>query len=182
MRISAKIITLLLAIVLLLGFASCEDAGKGTVINTTPTVDDIMKAGETEGAAADTEQQTEDETYAVSPVTDVDVDLTVLNSTMVYSEVYDMVTYPETYTGKSVRMKGTFAMQFGDERNYYAVLIKDATACCAQGIEFVLEDADSLSFPEDYPTVGHTVTVVGTFDTYVEGEYTYCELIDAHFE
>ena len=39
----------------------------------------------------------------------VDVDLTVLSSTMVYSEVYNMVLEAEGYVGKTVKMNGLFA-------------------------------------------------------------------------
>ena len=57
-----------------------------------------------------------------------DVDLTVLSSTMVYSEVYDM-----------------------------------------------------MASPDDYPEEGGEVCVIGTFDTYQEGEFTYCTLRNARF-
>lgn len=107
----------------------------------------------------------------------IDVDLTALSSTMVYSEVYNMVYTPTDYLGKTVKMRGQFAVYEGDGRNYYACLIADATSCCSQGIEFVVQDA--RTYPDDYPALGTEVTVVGTFDTYQEGDNTYCQLIDA---
>ena len=85
-----------------------------------------------------------------------------------------MVT-PEKYIGKTVKMKGTFA-QYHDEaadKYYFACIIKDAMACCSQGMEF------ELSPEYAYPADGSEICVVGTFDTYVEGEYTYCTLRDA---
>lgn len=108
---------------------------------------------------------------------EIDVDLTALSSTMVYSEVYNMVYTPADYLGKTVKMRGQFAVYEGDSRNYYACLIADATSCCSQGIEFVVQDA--RTYPDDYPELGTEITVVGTFDTYQEGETTYCQLIDA---
>ena len=99
----------------------------------------------------------------------VDVDLTVLSSTMVYSEVYNMMIAPDNFKGKVIRMKGQYDTFF-DERTgnrYFSCFISDATACCSQGIEFVL--TDDYSFPEDYPTEGDTICVQGTFDTYIEG-------------
>ena len=39
----------------------------------------------------------------------IDVDLTKLSSTMVYSEVYNMLYTPDDYIGKTVKMKGAFA-------------------------------------------------------------------------
>lgn len=107
----------------------------------------------------------------------VDVDLTKLGSTMVYSEVYNMMNTPEDYMGKRVRMKGSFAYAQGDNKYYFACLISDATACCSQGIEFVLKD--ERTFPEDYPERGTEITVTGVFDTYKEGEHQYCQLVDA---
>ena len=39
----------------------------------------------------------------------VDIDLTALSSTMVYSQVYDMLYFsPESYRGKTVKMRGSF--------------------------------------------------------------------------
>lgn len=108
----------------------------------------------------------------------IDVDLTKMSATMVYSEVYNMMALPDNYLGQTVRMQGQFQMYEGDGRNYYVVLIADALACCQQGMEFVL-DGD-YSYPEDYPEPGTEVTVTGVFDTYTEGEYMrFCQLIDA---
>lgn len=106
----------------------------------------------------------------------VDVDLTVLSSIMVYSQVFDMIDGPDRYLGKTVKMTGMYS-DYYDEANdifYAACIIQDATACCSQGIEFVL--SDEYSYPEDYPEYGDTVTVVGEFDTYIDGGYVYCTL------
>lgn len=110
----------------------------------------------------------------------VDIDLTTLSSSMVYAEVYDMMAAPDRYIGKKVRMSGTFTYFAGENRYYFACLIADATACCAQGIEFVLKN--ERSFPEEYPEVGELVTIVGVFDTYYEGKNRYCQLINAFME
>ena len=106
----------------------------------------------------------------------VEVDLTVLSSAAVYSVVYDMMTQPENYVGKVVKMQGMFDT-FYDEATgirYYACVIQDATQCCAQGIEFQPEEQGA--FPDDYPEVGGECTVVGVFDTYTEGQYLYATL------
>jgi len=108
-----------------------------------------------------------------------DVDLTVLSATMVYGEVYNMMVYPEDYIGRTVTMAGSMSVYHDEttDKYYYACIIQDATACCAQGIEFVL-DGD-LSRPEDYPEAGSDVTVRGVFDTYEEDGATYCRLTHA---
>lgn len=114
-----------------------------------------------------------------SPAEGVDVDLTALSSTMVYSEVYNMMTTPNVYIGKTIRMSGLCNIYHDEETGnyYYTCIIQDATACCAQGIEFVLT-AD-YACPGDYPEQGDTVCVTGTFDTYMEGDYMYCTLREA---
>ena len=103
-----------------------------------------------------------------------DVDLTVMSATMVYSEVYNMMYYPETYVGKVIKIKGQYAISEMGDMRYDLCIIKDATACCAQGMEFLLTDA--YVYPKDYPEVGDEIELVGTFDTYYEGEYLYCTL------
>ena len=117
-----------------------------------------------------------------APDGDVDVDLTKLSSTMVYSEVYNMMYTPGNYIGKTVKMSGMFvAYTNQDESQYYpAVIIADATACCSQGLEFVLEG--NPSYPEEYPEIETEITVVGTFETYVEDGNTYCRLQNARIE
>ena len=57
-----------------------------------------------------------------------------------------------------------------------ACIIRDATACCAQGIEFVPLDES------DCPLEGDDVTVTGVFSTYYEGPDLYCTLLDAQVE
>ncbi|MCR5174247.1 MAG: hypothetical protein K6C09_06415 [Oscillospiraceae bacterium] len=109
----------------------------------------------------------------------IDVDLTAMSSTMVYSEVFSMLDTPDDYIGKIVKMNGIFAYYYDEASGnyYYACIIRDATACCSQGIEFVL--TDEYVYPDDYPEVGEDVTVIGRFDTYTEGDYLYCTLRDA---
>ncbi|NCC17134.1 MAG: hypothetical protein EOM28_12540 [Clostridia bacterium] len=108
----------------------------------------------------------------------IDVDLTQLSSTMMYSEVYNMLGTPEDYVGKTIKMSGQLAVYIApNQKYYYAVMIADATACCQQGLEFILK-VDSEN-PEDYPKAGTEVTVVGQFQTYQEEDLTYCHLVDA---
>lgn len=105
----------------------------------------------------------------------IDVDLTALSSTMVYSEVYNMLNAPEGYVGKTVKMAGGYSA-FMDENTgavYRVCMIADAAACCAQGMEFVLKEG------EEYPEMESDITVVGTFQLYDENGTTYCHLVDA---
>lgn len=192
--------------------SACSDSSAQSADRTEKTggVEDVLEAGMQEqdgasepgGAAEDSEPAgaaeagraaeasepgeatgaTESAGNTASLATDVDVDLTVLSATMVYSEVYNMMKNPDEYIGKSVRMRGEFAY-FKDEstgKEYFACIIKDATACCAQGIEFEL--AGDYKYPEDYPELGSEVTVKGVFDTYKEGDNQYATLRNAQRE
>jgi hypothetical protein len=113
---------------------------------------------------------------AAAASSDLDIDLTVMSGTMVYSEVYNMVSAPEDYIGKRIRMSGLFDVYYDEDSGiyYYACIIQDATACCAQGIEFELEG--DYSYPEDYPEIGSEICVEGVFDYYWDGGYAYCTL------
>ena len=132
------------------------------------------------------EQSTEEPEQTQASADGVDVDLTVLSSTMVYSEVFNMLYYePESYYGKTVKMTGTFNIyQWVNEDGTvedapvaFACIISDATACCAQGMEFVL--ADELVYPDDYPELGAEITVVGEFQSYEENGMTWYHLVNA---
>lgn len=111
----------------------------------------------------------------------IDIDLTTLSATMVYSQVYNMMIAPEDYVGKMVKMQGMMASYYDEaaDRRYFACIIQDATACCAQGIEFEL--AGELKYPDDYPSDGEAICVEGVFETYKEGELTYVTLRKARF-
>ena len=105
-----------------------------------------------------------------------DYDLSKMSSTMIYSTVYSMLTAPDDYVGKTVRVTGNFNVYHDDttKKDYYAVLISDATACCQQGMEF-----DMGSGYSDYPPENALITVTGTFETYMEGKAKYCQLAKA---
>ena len=109
----------------------------------------------------------------------VELDLSSLSKTMMYSQVYDMIYNPDAYLGKTVRILGPVNCAVDEEtgREHYACIIEDATACCMQGIEFELADPD-VSVPPN----GETVLVSGTFDTYMDGPYLYCVLRRAVLE
>lgn len=119
-----------------------------------------------EDVVIETEPVPEMEAVEIVPDSEFDVDLTRLSATMVYAEVYNMMVNPQDYLGKSVKMEGIYA-EFLDETTdtlYCAIIIQDATACCAQGVEFIL--TDDYAYPEDYPVQGEIAMVTGTFATY----------------
>ena len=198
------IISAILSVLLLSGCGGTGTADRTE--NTTAGVTDVIESGMKAADAAEEGQEEEEEEKApsapeneavrgkeASPSEEtgdqtkdpagrtetIDVDLTEMSSTMVYSEVYSMLATPEDYIGKTVKMNGIFNYYHDVETGnyFFACIIRDATACCSQGIEFEL--TDDYIYPDDYPEVGGDVSVIGVFDTYMEGEYLYCTLRNA---
>ena len=120
-------------------------------------------------------KQPETSAAAENQASEIDVDLTALSSTMVYSEVYNMLTAPESYVGKTVKMTGGYSSFMNEDTGavYRVCMIADASACCAQGMEFVLKDGMA------YPEMESDITVVGTFQVYDENGATFCHLVNA---
>ena len=84
-----------------------------------------------------------------------DVDLTRMSSTMVYAKVFDMLTQPENYEGKTVRMHGNFD---------------------------VFEFKGNAVYPQDYPARFAEITVTGKFHQYEEDGLNYMLLVDSVIE
>lgn len=189
-----KMIYTLMCLAVIAAVAGCGSSKTGgRTANKQTGVEDVLQAGmaEADGTAqSDDESQGEIKDEMARAVTGadngdggntegVDVDLTSLSSTMVYSEVYSMMYRPEDYVGKTIKMDGQFAV-YHDETTgnyYFACIIEDAAACCSQGIEFVL--TEDYSYPEDYPKEGGEITVIGVFDTYMEDDFMYATLREA---
>ena len=113
----------------------------------------------------------------------IDIDLTKMNSNMVYSQVFNMLSSPNSYMNKIVKVSGPFVPLQGDDINYVypAVVIRDATACCANGLEFLLYGVPRCSYRggDGYPLRNEEVTIVGRFTTYIENMELYIHLVDA---
>lgn len=190
-----RLVCLICAAVMVFAAAGCSNNSTDNKASksTQKGVNDILSsAAQTDPAATQAASQaaTQAASAPVNPAPadnikypeldyDAEVDLTTLNSNMVYSEVSAMVNTPDKYMGKKVKMNGTFDVytDIKTGKYYYSCLIKDATACCSSGIEFLWKG--DHKFPDDYPAVGTPVTVGGIFETYPEGNKVYCRLKDA---
>lgn len=191
-----KMICVFLALSMIPVLAGC--GGKESIKSQPSSANSVNSVIQQQIEQVDAEPKTE-EAKSTPPETapkkesgtvsaEVDVDLTKLSSTMVYSEVFAMLNEPTEYLGKTIRMNGQFSVFQGTnedgtpnpEQLYFACVIADATACCQQGLEFIL--AGGADYPEDYPEPGTDITVVGEFQTYMEGPYLYCHLINAEIE
>lgn len=151
------------------------------VVSSPSSVSDVLE--EKTSASASTSSipsiplpEEVDSSVVLSSIDGVDVDLTSLSKTMVYSQVYNMMFYPENFIGKTIRMEGIYTEYFDQAtgKRYLACFIMDATQCCSQGVEFEL--TSDYSYPDDYPTEGDTVVVQGVFDVYEEEGAEYCTL------
>ena len=132
----------------------------------------------------DTDSETEQsEETAPQSADGVDYDLTTMSSDMIYATVYQMMADPDSYIGKTIRMDGLYYASYYDmtETYYHYCIIQDATACCAQGIEFVWGDGSHI-YPDEYPQDNTEVVVQGVFEIYEEDGFKYCRLKDATME
>ena len=183
-----RILCLLLAVCMAVSLCAC---GKGSEKDAG---NDASSSNEESSASAESipmpkEQETPEESEQPQASSDgAEVDLTVLSSTMVYAEVYNMLyNDPESYLGKTVRVRGEFSIYqlvvdgvLRPDPVAYACIIADAAACCAEGMEFVSES--DLTYPDDYPELGAEITVVGEFQAYEENGMTGHHLINARLE
>lgn len=189
MKMKYRRITALLTILVFVAFMSgCSkndgSASDKTKKNNAKTVSEILNDEE---IIDDEEEYNWDEdmkrfshdfkTYPTPD--DIDVDLTKMSATMIYSEVSAILYETEKYIGKKIKMHGNATFFYDDilDQYYFACVIQDATLCCAQGLEYVL--IDEYSYPYGYPAEGEYIEVVGTLDTYNEGELVYVTLKDA---
>ena len=180
-----RIFCLLLAVCMMTSLCACGKDSEKDAGNDTPS-SDVEVSAPTERIPAPNEQETPGESEPSQPYAGkVDVDLTVLSSTMVYSEVYNMLyNDPAHYLGKTVKARGEFSIYqlvtdgvLQPDPVSYACIISDAAACCAEGMEFVLKD--DLAYPDDYPELGAEITVIGEFQSYEENGMTWYHLVNA---
>ena len=198
-----KRIVIIVSILLLTGCRNDMSTGKG--ISGGNTVEKVIDAqinqgqqtNETETAVTETvaeitNTETQDmenenvEAERVNPEdqTTVDYDLTQMSSDMVYATVYQLMVKPDEYVGKTFRIDGNFYATYYEptQKYYFYCVIQDATACCAQGLEFVWDDGTHV-YPDEYPEDNAEVIIEGTFETYREASASlYCRLADAMLE
>lgn len=135
--------------------------------------------------ACDNKTKTEDKQNAVDKQNHpemtgdyIDYDLTELNKTMLYPQVFGMLTEPAEYIGKRVKIKGQFVIYENPKtgEQYPACMVTDETECCSQGLEFLLAE------DKGYPEIGTEIVLIGEFRTYEEGGYEHCHLVNAEIE
>lgn len=153
--------------------AGCGSAGKA---DNEKTVAESKIANESNT----NENSTEAESESVKKDGEVDYDLTVMGADMVYATVYQMMIDPKSYIGKSFKIRGNYYSSYSNDKDvyYHFCMIKDAAACCAQGLELLWAD-EKMNRHENCPEEDALVTVEGVFETYEEGPNTYGRIKDA---
>ncbi len=113
-------------------------------------------------------------TNALAQEAAVDIDLTQMSATMVYAYVFNLMTTPEEYIGQRYRIAGVHGSSYFEETDatYHYIVIEDATACCAEGLEFVLADEAA-----DYPQPGDVVELSGVLEPYMENGVVYVHIV-----
>ena len=186
-----QLFCLLLAACMMASLCACgKDSGKDARNDASSSNEESSASAESiptpkEQETPDEQQTPEEPEQTQTSADGVEVDLTVLSSTMVYSEVYNMLyNDPAHYLGKTVKARGEFSIYqlvtdgvLQPDPVAYACIIADATACCAEGMEFVPEG--DLTYPEDYPELGAEITVIGEFQSYEENGMTWYHLVNA---
>lgn len=196
---------------MVLSVTGCSGDSKiaGSRLNTENAVDKVLNQktetttqtettteAEIESASASATEATSEPTYGQVVNGDssviaqyksegVDVDLTLMGSDLVYATVYQMMSKPEEYEGKTIRIEGKYYASYYPitDKYYNYCLIADAAACCSQGLEFEL--GGGAVYPDGYPEDQSEVIVTGVFETYTEeaGQtFYYCRLRDAEYQ
>ena len=109
----------------------------------------------------------------------IDVDLTKVNTNMVYVQVFYMMQKPQDYNGQTIRLPGvcTIMKNKTTQQRTYNCNVLDGTGCCAKMIPFRLADANAA-----YPKSGEAITVTGKFQIVTENDKTFGVLNDAVVE
>lgn len=176
----------------------------GRKINTGTTVDQVMEQ-QTENSKNEEENAqengdnagnriendtAEEESQTGTPVPTVvqrqadptvDYDLTVMDRDLVYATVAQTMWEPQDYVGKTFLISGIYytGQNEATGRTLHYCVIKDAMACCAQGMEFMWGDGSHAD--AEYPAEQTEILVKGTFETYQEenDDTIYCRIANA---
>ncbi|MBO4319075.1 MAG: hypothetical protein J5857_01235 [Treponema sp.] len=168
-----KIRLLILSVCLLIVFSSCSSKSKENAIAQNDVTSESITP--INSLFADNNPPPQDNmAIPEDEDSDVDLDLTNKSATFVYSQIFNMLCVPEEYQGKKIRIKGQsyyYTNDFGD--NGYSCIVMDATACCAQGLEF--EPVAGVTKPKD----DQEIIVTGNFEVYEYHGYDSFRLSNA---
>ena len=124
-----KILCVLLIVLTLVPLAACgREKDKGTA-TTNPADNQAPEASVSQRPPSEKKLESKPAASEPTQSTDgVDVDLTRLSSTMLYSEVYNMMNAPGDYIGKTIKMTGQFVYYENPDRRSCPTPTQDSTA------------------------------------------------------
>lgn len=186
-----KILACIICLTLAFGVTACGKASDKDSNGDTKIISDAKnkqensksntkKEASKKEVAGDAEKGKSSKSKSKTSSNKIDIDLNNLNANVVYSQVFLMMTEPDKFIGKRIRMSGQFNVYAAQEGNpsgvteYYAIIIADAQACCQQGIEFVWP---GHTYPDGFPEVKSNASVTGIFEVYEENGKKYCRLV-----
>ena len=109
---------------------------------------------------------------------DVDVDLSVLSTTMAQAEYENIIINSEKYIGKTIRAAGTYFTITDDTGSYYHyVIIIPGDDCCQLGFEFKRDG--NYIVPDDYPENSAAIEVTGILNKGEDRGFPYLYLASA---
>lgn len=163
-----KVLFIVLCVVALILTGCGQKDTTDTTVNAVATTAPVQTGNPT---AAPIFSEATDTSASDSSATEID--LTSMSSTMVYSYVFNMISTPDDLIGHRFRIRGIYDEQYWDQTKltYHYIVIADATACCAQGLEFVLTDPNAT-----YPQLGEEFEISGFFGTYEEEGSLYIQI------
>ena len=182
-KLFTNLLILLMIVCILSGCAKKAPTHDATQQNT-PSSNPVLPGDlqQSDNSVSDSEPQSAYDTNSPTPDRDIgpppemgeiDVDLTTLSSTMVYAEVFNIVSNPTDYLGKTIKVNGLYYSYYFSqtEQYYHHVFIPDATACCQQGLELIW--SGDHTYPDDYPVDETEIEITGVFWEYDELGITY---------
>ena len=103
----------------------------------------------------------------------VDIDISILSSTMMYAEIDNISTNAEKYKGQTIKMRGTYRVLSAtmNDNPYTFVVVYDETQCCEAGIEFRV--TGDYVFPDDYPSEDTEIEVTGIYKSHDDFDLPY---------
>ncbi len=103
----------------------------------------------------------------------VDYDLTKMNGLMAYSFIFEVLINPEEYRGDVIKANGFFYRGLSEftGRKFNYVMVGDDTACCWQGLEFLIDGVENID--ENYPEQNVDIEVTGELKSYDAAGYTF---------
>jgi hypothetical protein len=164
----------------LLAILLCGLLFSGCAAETTATTDKTAAPAETATTTNTVAAPAANEAApapAPAPAQSVDLDMTGMGSAIAYSQAVDIMTNPDDYLGKVIKVKGNYYPTYYDPtaQYYHLVLVGDETSCCRQQLEFAW--TGDHAFPDDYPDMNAEIIIAGVFERYEELGETYYHLV-----